>query len=311
MHGTGCFTAIECLSEGGKVVLLEGRKYDPAEMLDAIVREKVNGLVMVGDPFGRPLLAELDAAPGRWDLSSLVGIISSGAMWSEEIKQGLLRHQPNMLLIDAFSSSEALGIGSSVSSASSTRHTAEFTLGPDVRVLTDDGRNVEPGSEEIGVLALGGRNPLGYYKDDAKSAATFKVFDGVRYSVPGDFAQVRADGSIHLLGRGSVCINTAGEKVFPEEVEEALKTAPHVADAIVVGIPNEAFGEEIVAAVERPPGDTTPLDEAALIAHVKERLASYKAPRRIRIVDSIGRAPNGKVDYARHRREAEEAFAPA
>ena len=311
MHGTGGFTAWECLSEAGRVVLLEGRRYDPVELLDTVERAKVNGLVIVGDPFARPMLGALDADPGRWDLSSLVGIVSSGAMWSEEIKQGLLRHHPGMLLVDAFSSSEALGIGSSVSSAGSAAKTAEFILGPEVRVFAPDGRPVEPGSDEVGVLALGGRNPLGYYKDDAKSAATFRVIDGVRYSIPGDHAQVRADGSIHLLGRGSVCINTAGEKVFPEEVEEALKTHPAVHDAVVVGVPDHKYGEQIVATVEPAPGASID-DEAELIEHVKERLAGYKAPRRVRVVDTIGRAPNGKVDYGRHKREATDwAAAPS
>jgi len=305
MHGTGGFTACECLSEGGRVVLLEGRKLDPVELLDTVVREEVNGLVIVGDPFGRPILATLDEHPGRWDLRSLVGIISSGAMWSEEVKQGLLRHHPNMLLIDAFSSSEALGMGSSVSSAGSAAKTAEFTLGPEVKVLRPDGQPVDPGSDEVGVLALGGRNPVGYYKDKEKSAATFRTYDGVRYSIPGDYAQVRADGTIHLLGRGSVCINTAGEKVFPEEVEEAVKTHPEVIDAVVVGIPDERFGELIVAVVELAKKEDAPeTGEAELIEHVKARLAGYKAPRRVRLVDAIGRSPNGKVDYGRHRREA-------
>jgi len=307
MHGTGGFTSIECLSEGGRIVLLEGRSFDPIELLDAVERERVNGLVMVGDSFGRPILAALSDHPGRWDLSSLMGIISSGAMWSEEVKRGLLKHLSNILLVDAFSSSEALGMGTSVSSASSTAKTADFVLGPEVTVITPEGTVVEPGSEEIGVLALGGRNPLGYYKDEAKSAATFKVIDGVRYSVPGDFAKVRADGSIHLLGRGSVCINTAGEKVFPEEVEEALKTHPSVRDAVVVGVPHERFGQQVVAAVEAQPGESP--DESELIVHVKEHLAHYKAPRRVRQVPSIGRAPNGKVDYGRHGKEAAEWMA--
>ena len=205
---------------------------------------------MVGDPFARPLLAALDEHPGRWDLSSLVMIISSGAMWSEPVKQGLLAHHPGMLLVDAFSSSEALGMGVSVSASGSAAKTASFTLGPDVKVLTEDGRQVEPGSGEVGVLALGGRNPLGYYKDEEKSDRTFKVIDGVRYSVPGDFAQVDADGTIHLLGRGSVCINSGGEKIFPEEVEEALKTHDAVRDAVVVGIPHPTYGEQVVAVVE-------------------------------------------------------------
>jgi fatty-acyl-CoA synthase len=310
MHGTGGFTANTTLSEGGRVCLLEARKYDPVEMLDAIEREGVNGLVIVGDPFSRPLLTVLDENPGRWNLSSLMMMVSSGAMWSEPIKQQLLGHHPAMLLVDAFSSSEALGMGMSVSGGGAAAKTASFTLGPDVKVLTDDGRQVEPGSEEIGMLALGGRNPLGYYKDDEKSDRTFKLIDGVRYSIPGDFAQVGADGTIHLLGRGSVCINSGGEKIFPEEVEEALKTHDLVSDAVVVGVPDERYGEQIVAVVEPVEGADAPA-EAELIAHVKDRLASYKAPRRVRTVASIGRAPNGKVDYKRHRAETMEEFGAA
>ncbi|MGH9107855.1 MAG: AMP-binding protein [Acidimicrobiales bacterium] len=303
MHGTGGFVAEECLSEGGRLVLLESRHLDPIELLDTIEREKVNGIVIVGDPFARPMLAALDAEPDRWDLSSLVGIISSGAMWSEEVKEGLLSHH-DMVLMDAFSSSEALGMGVSLSSGSSASRTAQFILGPEVRVLGADGRPVPAGSDEVGVLAIAGRNPLGYYKDEMKSAATFREIDGVRYSVPGDYAQVRADGSIHVLGRGSGTINTAGEKVFPEEVEEALKTHPGVRDAAVVGVPDTRYGELVVAVVEPAPGAEP--GEAELIDHVKGRLARFKAPRRVRIVPSVGRAPNGKLDYRRHKEEAAE-----
>jgi len=215
-----------------------------------------------------------------------------------------------MLLVDAFSSSEALGMGVSVSGGGAAAKTASFTLGPDVKVLTEDGRPVAPGSDEVGVLALAGRNPLGYYKDEEKSEHTFKEIDGVRYSIPGDYAQVDADGTIHLLGRGSVCINSGGEKIFPEEVEEALKTHDAVHDAVVVGIPHPTYGEQIVAVVEPVEGAPVP-SEAELIAHVKERLAHYKAPRRVRCVATIGRAPNGKVDYKRHRGESVEELGAA
>ena len=303
MHGTGNFPSISVLAEGGRVCLLESRRYDPSELLDTIAREQVNAVVFVGDPFARPLLAALDEHPGKWDLSSLFMIISSGAMWSEPVKEGLLVHHPGMLLVDAFSSSEALGMGVSVSASGAAAKTASFTLGPDVKVLTEDGRQVEPGSDEVGVLALGGRNPLGYYKDEEKSQRTFKEIDGVRYSIPGDYAQVDTDGTIHLLGRGSVSINSGGEKIFPEEVEEALKTHDAVRDAVVVGIPHPTYGEQIVAVVELNDGFPQP-SEAELIDHVKARLASYKAPRRVRIVPTIGRAANGKVDYKRHRSES-------
>ncbi len=304
MHGTGGFTSLECLSGGGRVVTLPSRQFDPAELLDTVEAENVNGLIIVGDAFAKPILAALDAEPDRWDISSLVGIISSGVMWSEETKQGLIRHHPGMLLVDAFSSSEAIGMGSSVSSGAASAKTAQFTLGPEVRVIDPDGHDVPPGSGRPGVLALGGRIPLGYYKDEAKSAATFRTIDGARYSVPGDYAEVGEDGSIHLLGRGSVCINTGGEKVYPEEVEEVVKTLGGVLDSVVVGIPNERFGEEIVAVVElRADASEETVGAQAVIDHVKGCLAGYKAPRQVRFVTTIGRSPSGKVDYGRHRAE--------
>src|SRR5207244_3687642 len=200
-------------------------------------------------------------------------------MWSEETKQGLLGHHAGMMLADAFSSSEALGMGNSVSTAGGTSHTAKFTLGENARVLTDDGRDVVPGSGEVGRVAVKGVTPVGYYKDEEKSARTFVELDGARYSVPGDYATVEADGTLTLLGRGSMCINTGGEKVFPEEVEEVLKTHPSIGDAVVVGVPDERFGEAITAMVEPRPG--TSVDEADVIAHVKGRLAAYKAPKRV------------------------------
>ena len=302
MHGTGALSTMSIMCGGGTVVTLEGRKLDPKELLDAVQSERVNAMAIVGDAFAKPLLAALDAEPGRWDISSLMLIVSSGVMWSEATKQGLLRHHPGMLLADSLGSSEAVGMGMSVSAGGSTAQTAKFNLGENARVITEDGRDVAPGSGEIGMVALKGRVPVGYYKDEQKSAATFRVIDGQRYSIPGDFATVEADGSLKLLGRGSVCINTGGEKVYPEEVEEAIKEHASVADAVVVGVPDERFGETICAIVEAREGAA--VDEAGVIAHVKERLAPYKAPRRVLRVETIGRAPNGKVDYRRLRDEA-------
>ena len=303
MHGTGAFTSFASLCSGGSVVTLTQRTYSPEELLSAIDANKVKMIAIVGDAFAKPMLRALDAEPDRWDLSSLFAIVSSGVMWSEQTKQGLLKHQPRMLCVDAFSSSEALGMGSSISTAGGAARTAKFTLGENAIVITEDGKRVEPGSGEIGMVAVKGRTPVGYYKDKAKSDATFKTIDGERYSIPGDFATVAADGTLELLGRGSVCINTGGEKVFPEEVEEALKTAPNVRDAVAVGVPDEKFGQAIIAMVELAPGET--LDEAAVIAHVKTKLASFKAPKRVLQVDTIGRAANGKVDYKRMTAEAE------
>ncbi len=302
MHGTGSFTSIGSLNIGGCVVTLTNRRFDPVELLDTIDHQSVNVIAIVGDAFAKPILAALDEHPGRWKLSTLLAVISSGVMFSEETKRGLLRHHPTMMLVDAFSSSEALGMGASVSSGTSTEHTAHFTLGPDVRVLDPEtGKNVTPGSGEVGVLALGGRNPVGYYKDEQKSASTFRKIDGVRYSIPGDFATVDPDGSIQLLGRGSVVINAGGEKVFPEEVEEALKTHPAVRDAVAVGIPDSRFVEVVAAVVELQTGQVA--TEQELIDHVKRHLAGFKAPKRVRFVESIGRSPAGKIDYARHRSE--------
>jgi fatty-acyl-CoA synthase len=297
MHGTGWFTALLYLTSGGSVATLVERHLDWVELLDTIEREGVGALTIVGDAFAKPILACLDAEPDRWDLSSLVLVSSSGVMWSEPIKQRMLEHHPTMMLVDSFSSSEAIGMGQSVSAAGAAEKTAHFSLGPGAIVLTDDGVKVEPGSPERGRVAIPGRTPLGYYKDPEKTAATFITVDGIRYSMPGDYATVDADGSISLLGRGSVCINTGGEKVFPEEVEEALKTHDTVADAVVVGVPDDKFGQAIVAVVE--PADGCALDDGELVAHVKTQLAAYKAPKRIVEIDTIGRAPNAKVDYKR------------
>jgi len=300
MHGTGEFVAMGIMSVGGCIVTLTQRSFDPVELLETVDRENVNVLAIVGDAFAKPILAAWDAEPKRFSLATLIAIISSGVMWSEETKRGLLRHRPTLMLIDAFSSSEALGMGASLSTGTDAEHTAHFTLGPDVRVIDPDtGADVVHGSGQRGVLALAGRNPLGYYKDAEKTAATFKELGGIRYSIPGDYAVVESDGSIQLLGRGSVVINTGGEKVFPEEVEEALKLHPAVRDAVAVGVPNERFGEEVTAAVELRPGTT--VTEAELIDHVRARLAAYKAPRHIRFVDVLGRSPSGKLDYGRQR----------
>ena len=168
--------------------------------------------------------------------------------------------------------------------------------------MADDGSLVEPGSGVVGRVAVGGSTPIGYYKDEAKSAATFVEIDGRRYSMPGDYATVEADGTLTLLGRGSVCINTGGEKVFPEEVEEALKHHPAIHDAVAVGVPDDRFGEAVTAVVELEDG--AEIDEAEVISGLREHLAAYKAPKRILTIDTIGRAPNAKVDYKRLKRHA-------
>jgi fatty-acyl-CoA synthase len=259
-------------------------------------------VAIVGDAFAKPLVRALDAAPDRWGLESLLALVSSGVIWSESVKEAFLAHAPHVICHDTFSSSEALGMGSSLSTGDEAAETASFSLGANAIVVADDGTVVEPGSGVIGRVAVGGSTPIGYYKDEEKSAATFVQIDGRRYSMPGDYATVEADGALTLLGRGSVCINTGGEKVFPEEVEEALKQHPTIHDAVAVGVPDQRFGEAVTAVVEPEPG--AEVDEADVIEAVHEHLAGYKAPKRVLTVDTIGRAPNGKVDYKRLRAHA-------
>ena len=302
MHGTGQFSAFIALAMGGMVTTLTTRSFSAAELFDAVETHRLNALVIVGDAFARPMLAELQAHPGRWDLSSLHLISSSGVMWSQDVKAGLLRHIPQAIMFDSFGSSEAVGLGASVSTKDKAESTARFALGPTVHVFTDEGKRVEAGSHETGFVAVSGFVPLGYYKDPEKSAKTFRTIEGVRYSVPGDYAKVNEDGSLQLLGRGSVCINTVGEKVFPEEVEEVLKLHAGVRDAVCVGIPHERFGEVICAVVE--PSGLATVEPQEVIEHVRAHLAHYKAPRHVLIVDTIGRSPAGKVDSKRLQTEA-------
>jgi acyl-CoA synthetase (AMP-forming)/AMP-acid ligase II len=295
MHGTGLFNAMANLIVGGCVITMPARRFDVVELLDTIAGERAQSVSIVGDPFAKPILRSLDAEPDRWDISSLRVMFSSGVMWSTETKQGLLRHNPRLICVDSLGSSEAIGMASSSTRTDDAADTATFQLGPSARVITEDGRDVAPGTDEVGKVAMRGYTPIGYYKDPEKSAATFQIIDGVRYSIPGDFATVDEDGTVRLLGRGSQCINTGGEKVFPEEVEEVLKLHPTVVDAAVVGLPDDRFGEAIHALVE--PAAGAAVDAEALIAHVKAHLAAYKAPKAVFAVDTIGRAPNGKLDY--------------
>jgi len=295
MHGTGLLTVINCLSGGGCIITLEGDSFDAEQLFDTIERERANSVVIVGDAFARPMLNALDRHPSRWDLGSLRVIMSSGVMWSREVKEGLIGHLPEVRMADMFGSSEAVGFGTSVSSREGGTKTARFRIGDHCKVFSEDHREIEPGSGERGFVARTGPIPLGYYKDPEKTAKTFPTIDGVRYSIPGDWCTVEADGTLTLLGRGSVCINTAGEKVYPEEVEEALKTHADIDDALVVGLPDEKWGQAVTAVVELRGGAT--FDEDALRNHVREQIAGYKTPKRIFQVERMFRGPNGKADY--------------
>jgi fatty-acyl-CoA synthase len=303
MHGTAAFSAFAVLDSGGAVVLCEHTKFDPQELLDTVETHRVTDLSIVGDAFAKPLLDALDAQPQRWDISSLKVILSSGVMWSAPVKDGLITHAPDLLCVDTLGSSEAVGLARSISSARGTAKTAGFKLGPDAQVIREDGTSVAPGSGETGLVAVAGRAPIGYFNDPEKSAKTFREIGGRRWTTPGDFAIVNDDGTVTLLGRGSGCINTGGEKVFPEEVEEALKLLVGVHDAVVVGAPHERFGQQVIAFLEVEPGATVDID--ALTGQLRTSLAAYKIPRHVSLVESIGRAANGKVDQARWKSEAE------
>ena len=306
MHGTGMWLgALIPLSVGGTVVTIPQLGFDPDYLLKETEKHKVNNLVIVGDAFAKPIRDSLDKAKGEgspYDISSVNMMISSGVMWSSEVKEGLLAHH-EMLLVDAMGSTEG-GMGSSIASRENPAPTAKFTLNPGVIVITDEGKLVEPGSGEMGLIGTSGLVPEGYYKDEKKSAETFKEVDGVRYSFPGDYALVEADGSITLLGRGSNCINTAGEKVYPEEVEEAVKRHPDIYDCLVVGVEDDRFGQRVVALASFKEDNI--VEEADLISFTRDHLAGYKLPKQVLFVDEVMRAPNGKANYKWAKQRADE-----
>ena len=296
MHGTGLFSSLGTLTGGGAVITLAEPRFRAEELLDALERRRADSAVIVGDAFARPIAEALEAEPGRWDLSALRVVISSGVMFSMEVKQRLLERVPQLKIADLFGSSEAIGFGTSTVSADSAERTARFKIGENCKVFTEDHREVVPGSGERGFVARTGPIPLGYYKDPEASQKTFPTIGGRRYSIPGDWCTVAADGTLTLLGRGSVCINSGGEKIYPEEVEETLKTHPDVADTIVVGLPDPRFGEIVTAVVEFHAGAAP--DAEGLREHARERLAAYKVPRRVVPIERVPRSPSGKPDFA-------------
>jgi fatty-acyl-CoA synthase len=222
-------------------------------------------------------------------------MVSSGVMWSREVKQGLLKHIPQAILVDSFGSSEAVGFGTSMMTKDGEVQTAKFQIGDRCKVFDEQNQLVEPGSGKPGIIAMSPPIPLGYYKDEKKTAETFKTINGVRYSMPGDWCVVEKDGTLTLLGRGSVCINTAGEKVYPEEVEETLKLHPTIEDALVVGVPDEKWGQAVTAVVTVLSKDDFREDDVR--QHVHQRLAGYKTPKHVLIAGVPLRASNGKADY--------------
>jgi len=306
MHGTGMWLgAIIPHLVGGTVVTLPNLGFDPDGLLKEVEKRKANNIVIVGDAFAKPIMDALDKADyegSPYNLESINTVISSGVMWSSEVKQGLLKHH-DMVLVDAMGSTEG-GMGSSRASRDNPAETAKFVLNPGVIVITDEGELVEPGSDKTGKIGTSGLVPLGYFKDEKKSAETFKEFQGVRYSFPGDYAKVEADGTITLLGRGSNCINTAGEKVYPEEVEEAIKRNDDIFDCLVVGLQDDRFGQKVVALASFQEGRE--IQEQDLIAFTREHLAGYKLPKQVLFVDEVMRAPNGKANYKWAKETAEK-----
>jgi acyl-CoA synthetase (AMP-forming)/AMP-acid ligase II len=293
MHGTGLFTSLAVLFAGGTVVTMDSDQgLDAQALWQTVVEQQVNAMAIVGDAFAKPLLRELEANPGRYDLTGVMGITSSGVMWSREVKLGLLQHLPNVVLNDAFGASEAVGFGTSVMANGVETKTAKFAIGTNCKVFTEEDREVVPGSGQPGYIARCGNIPLGYFKDQEKTDQTFRTIDGVLYSIPGDWCTVEADGSLTLLGRGSVCINSAGEKIYPEEVEEVIKSIDGIHDVLVVGVPDEKWGSAVVAVIE---GEEIPVEEIKAV--IKQHLASYKVPKQYLYRESLGRSPNGKADY--------------
>ncbi len=295
MHGTGFISAITTMLSGGCIVTVDNTSLDADAIWSAVEKHRVQGIAIVGDPFAKPLLKALDDNPGKYDLSSMLTMTSSGAMWSVEVKRALLKHIPQLTMADSFASSEAMGMGASTMTKDGEAQTAAFQLLENTIVIDENDVPIPPGTGRAGMVALGGPLPRGYYKDPEKTARTFRTVGNRRYSIPGDFARVEADGTITLLGRGSNCINTAGEKVYPEEVEEVLKTHDSVEDALVLGVPDDTWGQAVTGVVKLAPG--AEFDEAALRAHVRGVLAGYKTPKRIVVAGVSLRAPNGKADY--------------
>jgi acyl-CoA synthetase (AMP-forming)/AMP-acid ligase II len=306
MHGTGQFSAFIAMIRGGTVVTVPNRHFDPDALWRSVDEFGVNAIALVGDAFAKPMLDELEDHRSRYDLSTLALISSSGVMWSQSTKDGLVHQIPNVMLYDSLGSSEAVGMGASVSAGADVAATAEFILGPEVKVFGPDDEEIEAGSDTPGYVAIPGHLPAGYYGDPEKTARTFRTIRGVRYVLPGDLAIVHANGEIQLLGRSNAVINTGGEKVFAEEVEEVIKQHPGVADAVCVGVPDDRFGQVVTALVELD-GDT-PLDRDELRQFVQAHLAAYKAPRIVITVPSIRRSPAGKVDYTRLTRLARDTF---
>ena len=303
MHGTGLFIALSTLAGGGKVVLIDSQRLDAERTWGEVERETVAALTIVGDAFARPLIDALDANPGRWDLSSLRAITSSGVTWSPECKRALMGHLPGVVMIDSLGASEGV-MTRNESRAGDDIQPASFKLSDRIAVIADDDTLIHAGDSRVGMVGVGGPIPLGYFKDPEKTAKTFRTVEGTRYSIPGDYATVEHDGTLTLLGRGSACINSGGEKLYPEEIELAVRSHSSVTDCVVVGIPDDRWGEMAVAVVVT----THAASPEDLRTHCRSTLAGYKVPKHFAFVDTMQRSPSGKADYAVLRKVAAESL---
>jgi 3-oxocholest-4-en-26-oate---CoA ligase len=290
IHGAAQVAMLAALFSGDTVVLAP--RFEAHEVWRAIERHKVNLVFIIGDAMGRPLIEAYHE--GGYDASSMFALSSSGALFSPAVKDAIAAALPNIVITDAIGSTETGFAGiAAVTAGAEQRGGPTVAPGPEVIVLDERGRPAPPG--QIGRLARGGHVPLGYYKDPARTAAMLAEVDGKRYAVPGDMARLEPDGSVTLLGRGATCVNTGGEKVFPEEVEGALKSCPDVFDALVIGIPDDLLGQRVAALVQLREGRTA--DLPAIEAHVRGQIAGYKVPRSIWVVGAISRGAAGKADY--------------
>ena len=311
MHGAAQWGALRFLFEGNTVVFVP--KFDPEEVWGTIERAGVNTILITGDAMARPLVECLAENEGRWDLSSLFVVSSSAATFSPSVKEQMLELLPNIMVIDAIGSSESGMNGMVIQTKGQTANHGgggpTVSAGRDAVVLDDDLNPMPAGTGVVGKLARGGNIPIGYYKDPEKTAANFvTAADGQRYVVAGDLALFEEDGTITLLGRGSACINSGGEKIYPEEVESVLKGHPEVYDCLVVGVPDARWGSAVCAVIQPRHADHVPtLDELA--EHCRTLLARYKVPRHLVVVDEIQRSPSGKPDYPWASQVATEALA--
>ncbi|MEE8557516.1 MAG: acyl-CoA synthetase [Myxococcota bacterium] len=292
IHGAAQLGTWIAFLQGFKAVLLT--RFDSRRAWEVISEEKVVSLSLVGDAMARPLAEALPDARGSCDVSSLLIVSSAGAIFSQAVKDQLKAELPNLVLLDNFGSSETgshAGDAGGVSAEGGIR----FKMNEHTVILDEKFRVIEPGSGGTGRVAVRGRVPLGYYKDPKKTAETFSEVDGVRYVLAGDMARPEADGTMTLFGRGSQCINSGGEKIFPEEVEGALKSHPDVFDAVVVGLPDARWGERVAAVVQAREGRQPTLEDLA--DHCRKHIASYKVPRVLHLTEHIVRSPSGKADY--------------